>query len=96
MSKPTLIFSRRAFITLGATLMAAVLAWGAAVTWVWAKQESLLLHPEPLALDYPFKVHQAVEEWVPVDGARLNALHLRQPPGVQTKGLVFYLHGNAG
>lgn len=87
---------RRALVTVGAALTAAFFAWGVAVTWVWAKQESLLFHPQPLASDYPFKVPQAVEEWVSVDGGRLSALHLRQAPGVQAKGLVFYLHGNAG
>lgn len=87
---------RRAVVTLGAALTAATFAWGAAVTWIWAKQESLLFHPEPLASDYQFKVPQTTEEWVPVDGGRLSALHLRQPSGVQTKGLVFFLHGNAG
>lgn len=64
-----------------------------ALGWLWRHQESLLFLPEPLPPDHRFDVPGAVEVSVPVPGARLSALHLRLD---NPKGLVFYLHGNAG
>ena len=70
-------------------------ALGAAVFSVlWWGQESLLFHPEPLPPDHRFSAAPDVHEvFIEVPGARLNALHLRLP---KPRGLVFYLHGNAG
>lgn len=71
------------------------LIYGAVVGWLWWRQERLLFQPqawpehEPSTILAP-DVHSV---WVDVPGARLNALHLRQP---HARGLVFYLHGNAG
>lgn len=69
----------------GYVLLLAALWWG---------QERLLFHPDVLPAEHRFNVGPDVHEvTVPVDGARLSALHLRLP---QPKGVVFYLHGNAG
>jgi uncharacterized protein len=71
-----------------AAVYAAVLALLA-----WA-QEKLLFAPRTLAADHRFDHGPDVEElWVEAEGARLNALHLRRPG---SRGVVFYLHGNAG
>lgn len=76
-------------IALAATGYAAVL--GA----LWWGQERLLFEPEQLPHDHVFGFGPDVHE-VTVErpcGTRLNALHLRLPA---PRGIVFYLHGNAG
>lgn len=71
-----------------------LLLYGAALTWLWFKQESLLFAPTVLAADYALATAPDVHEVsLDVPGARLSALHLRLP---QPKGVVFFLHGNAG
>lgn len=61
---------------------------------IWWGQEHLLFKPEVLAPTHRFALDADVHEtWIDVPGARLNALHLRLP---QPKGVVFFLHGNAG
>ena len=71
-----------------------IAAYGAALLWVWLCQERLLFHPETLAAEYAFDLGADVhEEALEVPGARLSALHLRLPA---PKGVVFFLHGNAG
>lgn len=70
------------------------LAWLAATTVLWFKQEALLFHPEPLPADAPLSAEPDVHEVaVDVPGAKLSVLALRLP---EPKGVVFYLHGNAG
>ncbi|WP_198937870.1 alpha/beta hydrolase [Pelomonas sp. KK5] len=66
-----------------------------AVAWLYFHQERSLFEAEPLPPDHRFSMLAAdVEEVsVPVPGATLSALHLKQ---AQPRGLVFYLHGNAG
>jgi pimeloyl-ACP methyl ester carboxylesterase len=65
-----------------------------ALVLVWALQEKLLFHPEPLAADHAFDFGADVHEVaIEVPGATLHALHLRRPA---PRALVFYLHGNAG
>jgi hypothetical protein len=84
---------------LGAAALVAVLAWAALVAHLWFRQESLLFHPEPLDPSHAFSIPDLEEDWIDVPGARLHAIHYRQPEvdGVRrTKGLVFFLHGNAG
>ncbi|GAB2586392.1 alpha/beta fold hydrolase [Ramlibacter solisilvae] len=64
------------------------------IAWIWLNQEKLLFFPEPLPAGYRLANDPDVVEFeVPVDGARLSVLHLRLP---RPKGVVFYLHGNAG
>lgn len=62
---------------------------------LWWGQERLLFEPEPLPADHVFAfgpdVHEVLVERP--DGTRLHALHLRLPA---PRGIVFYLHGNAG
>ena len=60
---------------------------------VYWRQEILLFQPEPLPADYAFALPGVEEFGIPVDGARLSALYLRLP---DPKGVVFFLHGNAG
>ena len=60
---------------------------------VYLRQERLIFFPEPLPPDYSFTMPQVEHVTVSVDGATLSALHLQLP---QPKGVVFFLHGNAG
>ncbi len=64
-----------------------------AVYWI---QERLLFHPTVLEADFvfPFGETPFEERWIEVEpGVALHALHFRVD---QPKGLVFYVHGNAG
>jgi fermentation-respiration switch protein FrsA (DUF1100 family) len=70
-----------------------LLLYGVVVGAVYLRQESLLFFPTPLAAEHRFRQAGVVERSVEVDGARLHALHFRQPGA---KGVVFFLHGNAG
>jgi len=83
---------------LGSTLMAwivVVLAlYGALLALLWWGQERLLFLPQPLSPDHRFDFGPDVRERsIEVAGARLSALHLQLPA---PRGVVFYLHGNAG
>lgn len=83
---------RRMVLTLIALLAATYLALLGALWW---GQERLLFAPAPLPAAHVFQFGPDVHE-VTVDrpgGTRLNALHLRLP---EPRGIVFYLHGNAG
>jgi uncharacterized protein len=62
--------------------------------WLWFKQESLLFKPTPLPANTSLSTGPDVSETaVAVEGARLSALHLKREGA---KGVVFFLHGNAG
>jgi pimeloyl-ACP methyl ester carboxylesterase len=74
-------------------LSIALAVYGAAVTWVSLRQESLLFYPVPLPSDHAFALPDVHEVSLDVDGATLSALHLRL---TNPKGIVFFLHGNAG
>ncbi len=61
---------------------------------LWFKQERLLFKPVVLSADTVLAPAPDTHEVsVPVDGATLSALHLKREGA---KGLVFFLHGNAG
>jgi len=61
---------------------------------VYFFQEKMIFFPKKLAIDYEFQFEQAYEEIsIPADGIKLNGLLLKAD---SSKGLVFYLHGNAG
>jgi len=96
----TSIFSSRRFRRLALVLvLLPLLCWAAAVAYIWTRQDKILFFPEPLAQNHAFQEADTQEEWVNVPGARLHALHLRQPMvngQRHTRGIVFYLHGNAG
>ncbi len=72
-------------------LMACIVLAGAGL---WFNQERLLFKPVTLAASTLLTTAPDTSEVsVPVDGARLSALHLKRDGA---KGLVFFLHGNAG
>ena len=72
----------------------ALSAYAALLLLLWWQQERLIFLPTPLRTDHRFGVGADVHEtWVEVPGARLHALHLRN---AAPRGIVFYLHGNAG
>ncbi|MFT7491771.1 MAG: pimeloyl-ACP methyl ester carboxylesterase [Pseudohongiellaceae bacterium] len=57
-------------------------------------QDKLIFAAEALPKDYKFDFKASFNEInLPVDGAILNALHFEQE---DSKGLIFFLHGNAG
>src|SRR4051812_15819545 len=62
---------------------------------LWFEQEKLIFHPSPLAADYQFNYSGKFEEVqvTAFDGKKLHGLLFRADT---SKGLVFYLHGNAG
>ncbi|WP_305029357.1 alpha/beta hydrolase [Hymenobacter convexus] len=62
---------------------------------LYFKQESLLFFPNRLRADYQFKFPGRFEErWMKMaDGTRLHGLLFHAP---NSRGLVFYLHGNGG
>jgi pimeloyl-ACP methyl ester carboxylesterase len=79
---------------LSSALLLALGVYAAVVALLWWRQEALLFHPQVLAQNHRFDLPaDAQEVWVDVPGARLHALHLRLP---QPRGVVFFLHGNAG
>ena len=86
---------RNTLIRLALALLVAGLAlYGGALAWLWIGQEKLLFVPDVLPADQPLaKAPDIHEVSVEVAGARLSALHLRLP---DPKGVVFFLHGNAG
>ena len=85
----------RRMLTAALGLLALLLALCAALlALLWWGQERLLFHPTALPQSHRFDFGPEVHEvWVDVPGARLHALHLQLP---QPKGVVFFLHGNAG
>lgn len=77
-----------------ALFLAGLALYGGALAWLWVSQEKLLFVPDVLPADQPLaKAPDIHEVSVEVAGARLSALHLRLP---DPKGVVFFLHGNAG
>jgi pimeloyl-ACP methyl ester carboxylesterase len=79
-------------------LLEALLALGAVyavvLAMIWWAQERLIFLPSTLPAEHRFGFGADVhEDWIDVPGARLNALHLRNPA---PRGVVFFLHGNAG
>ena len=79
---------------LGLALGVAALLYGALLVLLWWGQERLIFQPTRLPAEHRFAFGPDVHErHIDVDGARLSALHLKLPA---PRGLVFYLHGNAG
>jgi uncharacterized protein len=84
----TLLRGALVVVLAGGALYAALLGL------IWWGQERLIFLPAPLPADHRFNFGTDVHEvFIDVPGARLHALHLRNPA---PRGLVFYLHGNAG
>jgi uncharacterized protein len=83
---------RRRLVKLAVTASA---VWCLAIVVIWSQQEKLLFHPEPLAANFKFDLEYTSEVYIDVPGAKLHALYLRQPTE-KSKGIVLFLHGNAG
>jgi uncharacterized protein len=77
----------------GAALLLALL-YAALLALLWWQQERLIFLPSKLPAEHRFNLGADVHEaWFEVPGARLHALHLRNR---EPRGVVFFLHGNAG
>jgi pimeloyl-ACP methyl ester carboxylesterase len=65
------------------------------LVFVYFMQEKLLFHPEVLTANYAFKFDSDYNEiYIPVDkDVKLHGVLFKAK---QSKGLVFYLHGNGG
>lgn len=74
-------------------LLLLFLGYAGLVGTMLLRQEKLLFYPVKLAPDFRFAKPDVVERHIEVPGATLSALHFRQPGA---KGLIFFLHGNAG
>ncbi len=62
--------------------------------FIGCSQENLIFYPESLPPEYRFAFSQPFEELtVPVEAATLNALLFKTR---NSKGVILYLHGNAG
>ena len=84
----------RALTALLGVALAVALLYAALLALVWWQQERLIFLPSPLPAEHRFDVGADVHEtWLDVPGARLHALHLRNR---EPRGVVFFLHGNAG
>lgn len=72
-----------------------VLLYLAACTYLYTQQENILFHPTKLASDYQYNFDVDFEEKTIVgeDGTKLSGVLFKAE---EPKGLVFYLHGNAG
>ncbi len=78
-------------VTLGLSL---VLIYVVICALLYVAQERLLFYPEVLPPNYTFSFPARFKEVsLPVEGATLHALHFTVD---QPKGVVLYLHGNAG
>jgi len=85
---------RALLITLFVIAATALLAFAGLLVLLWANQEKLLFFPDPLPADFQLATEPDVHEIsVDVPGAKLSVLHLQLP---NPKGVVFFLHGNAG
>ena len=81
-------------LTLLLLLAGAAAIYAAVLAFLWWKQESLMFYPVPLPASYKLAAEPDIHErTIEVDGARLSVLHLQLP---DPKGVVFFLHGNAG
>ena len=71
-----------------------LLGYAGIVTALYLAQERLIFPASRLPPDYKFNFDQPFKEiQVAVPGASLNALHITQ---TAPRGLLFFLHGNAG
>lgn len=68
--------------------------YGVVLAGLWWGQEKLLFMPSVLPRQHVLAQANDIHETrIAVPGAQLSALHLRLP---EPKGVVFFLHGNAG
>ena len=72
----------------------AALGYALVLAWLYVQQESMIFAGVALPAEHRYRFDQPYEEIrVPVAGATLDAVLLRQPA---PRGLVFFLHGNRG
>ncbi len=88
-------FARRLCRRLIKLALLAFVLWCIAIGIIWSQQEKLLFHPEPIDDNFKFELAYTSEVFIDVDGAKLHALYLHQPEE-KSKGIVLFLHGNAG
>jgi pimeloyl-ACP methyl ester carboxylesterase len=75
-------------------LIVIVLLYCGACTFMRVKQESMIFHPVILQKEYKFDFTKNFEEvFLNTGDAEINALHFKVP---SPKGVIFYMHGNAG
>jgi pimeloyl-ACP methyl ester carboxylesterase len=80
--------------TLKVAVVAVAVLYVVALGALYLLQERIIFPGDPLPPGHVFRFNQRFEEvTIPVAGARLSALHFRQP---SPRGLVFFIHGNAG
>jgi uncharacterized protein len=86
--------------TLAALVALTALLYGLVLGWLWFAQEKLIFMPTVLPANAVLSQRPDVREVVVSvpgisgePGAQLSALHLKLPA---PKGVVFFLHGNAG
>ena len=89
--------SARRFMTVvsfaGWAMLLALALYGAAMGWLWFKQEKLLFAPDVLAANHPLARAPDIHELtIDVPGATLSALHPRLPA---PKGVVFFCMATA-
>ncbi|WP_343606000.1 alpha/beta fold hydrolase [Fluviicola sp.] len=77
------------------TLLITVILYVSACILLYFMQERLLFHPEKLAKTTPFSFDQPFEEKniLATDGKKLSGILFQVP---NSRGLIFYLHGNSG
>ena len=63
------------------------------LSYFYFYQELLIFAPDTLNSKHKFKIKDVEEVKIPVEQAEISALHYKRP---NPKGLVFFLHGNAG
>ena len=85
---------RKGFIVATILVALATIVYAGGLAFLYVMQERMLFPATVLPADYRFRFPQPFEEIrIPVNGAVLDALHFTQD---DAKGLVFFLHGNAG
>jgi uncharacterized protein len=88
------LLPRWARVTAGILAALVAVGYGGALAGLYLMQEKIIFPATKLAADYRFQFDQPFSEvWIPVPGATLHALHFKQP---HPRGVVFFLHGNAG
>ena len=87
-------FRHRGMTALATVAAIGVLAYAGALAALYAFQERLIFLATPLPAGYRFVFDAPFDEMhIPVQGASLDALYFPRP---SPRGLVFFLHGNAG
>lgn len=87
------MLQNKTLVALLLVLLLIILTYSVLLIFIASRQESLLFHPVPLPPDHALGGQGWTESTIPVPGASLSTLHLRQRHAV---GLVFILHGNSG